>query len=203
VGFTRVDLPPDSPRGGLVATAGILAMYAHHTVTSPTNRGKFVRVNLLCQDIPPPPPGVETTLPGDESGPQTMRQKLEIHRTNATCAGCHNLMDPIGLSLEHFDSIGAWRDDDRGMPLDTTAQIDGVLFDGARELGETLRNHPGAGSCVARRLYRHGTGHLEVESEQPQIDELAAEFADTGFHFQDLVLAIVLSPGFRTASEAP
>jgi len=201
LGYTRVELPEDSPRGGLVATAGILAMYAHHTVTSPTNRGKFVRVNLLCQDISPPPPGVNTNLPESEGGPRTMREKLEMHRTNPTCAGCHSLMDPIGLSLEHFDSIGAWRDTDQGLPLDTTAEIDGVTFDGARELGEVLRAHPGAGACVARRLYRHGTGHLEVETEQPQIAELAAQFADSGFRFQDLVLALVLSPGFRTAAE--
>jgi hypothetical protein len=198
----EVELPADGPRGGLLGTAAFLALNAHATVTSPTNRGKFIRVNLLCQDIPPPPPGVVTSLDGvGGEGPQTMRMELERHRSNAVCAGCHNQMDPLGLGLENFDPIGAYRTTDQGLPLDTLSTVEGVEFENARELGEVLHDDPGVGACVARRLYRHALGHLEYETEEQAILDLSADFAENGYSFRELVLALVTSDSFLTSGD--
>ena len=197
-GFGEVELPEG--RGGLLTTSAMLALYAHESVTSPTLRGKFIRQNLLCQDVPPPPPGVVTTLDEGDGSPETMRDKLARHRENPVCAGCHDLMDPLGLSLEHFDALGVWRDTDGGLPLDVTGQLDGIPFDGARELGALLRGDARVGACVARQLYRHAQGHLETDGELRVIDELAAGFEAGGFRFRALVIDLVVADAFRMAA---
>jgi len=197
--FWRVTWPDSSPRLGLLGTAGILALYAHNTATSPTLRGKFIRMNLLCQDIPAPPPGVITKL-DDAGDAKTMRDKLTAHRENPTCAACHDLMDPLGLGLEHFDAIGAYRKTDNGYEIDATGDLDGQAFDGARELGALLAGMPELGACVARRFYRHGLGHLEERAEEPAIDQLAERFAEGGYRVKDLVAILVESDAFRFAS---
>jgi hypothetical protein len=200
--WTRVELPADGPRAGLLGTAAFLSLNAHATVTSPTFRGKFIRVNLLCQDIPPPPPGVVTSLDtGGTEGPRTMRMKLEAHRANPICAGCHEQMDPMGLGLENFDPIGAYRTTDQGLPIDSRSDVEGAAFENARELGEILREEPAVGACVARRLYRHALGHVEIETEEQAVRDLSQHFAGAGYSFRELVLALVASDGFRFAGE--
>lgn len=197
--FVQRDLGPSSARGGLLTTAGLLALYAHDTVTSPTRRGKFVRQNLLCEDIPPPPPGVVTSLDGAEG--DTLREKLENHRKNPVCAGCHNKMDPIGLGLEDFDPIGQVRTEELpGVPVDSSGDLDGVPFNGAGELSQMLRHDPRVAPCFARQLYRFATGHLELEREMPLIDHMADDFARDGYRVQDLLLDVVASDGFRYAA---
>jgi hypothetical protein len=196
-GFGEAALPEG--RGGLLTTAAMLSLYAHESVTSPTLRGKFIRQNLLCQDVPPPPPGVVTTLDEGDGSPETMRDKLARHRENPLCAGCHDLMDPLGLSLEHFDALGVWRDTDGGLPLDVSGELDGVPFDGAGELGALLRGDPRVGACVARQFYRHAQGHLETDGELPLIEDLAARFEAGGFRFRALIVDLVVSDAFRMA----
>lgn len=204
-GFMQVELPATTQRGGLLGTAGILALNANATTTSPTHRGKFVREYLLCQDIPPPPPGVVTSLdPGmGMGGPLTLRQRLARHRQDPACSGCHSLMDPIGLGLENFDPIGVFRDRDAGQPIDASADIDGAGFSGARQLGQVLSQHPQLAECAARQLYRHATGHVEEAGEQRGIRQLGEAFAERGFHFRDLLLRLIVSEGFRLAEPAP
>ena len=106
--------------------AGILTNHALASRTSPTLRGVFVRERILCQDIPPPPPNVDVNLaepaPGAEA--QTTRERLAEHRENPVCAGCHAFFDPIGLSFEHYDGIGAYRDTENGLPIDASADED-------------------------------------------------------------------------------
>ena len=128
--FTKVALPKQGMRSGLLGQGSFLALNAHADSTSPTRRGKFIREVLLCQAIPPPPPNVKTTLPEDPAGqaPRTMRQKLAQHRSVAACASCHARMDPIGLGLENFDAIGAYRSTDVGQPIDASGDLDGVTF---------------------------------------------------------------------------
>ncbi len=199
-GFAQLELPSTGKRGGLLGTAGILALNAHATATSPTHRGKFVRAYLLCQDIPPPPAGVVTTLEPPSGPPKTLRQRLEQHRQDPACRSCHQLMDPIGLGLENFNAIGAFRSLDEGQPIDASAELDGVAFDGAAELGQALAADPRLAECLARQLYRHSTGHLEEAAEQEGIRQLGAAFADRQYQLLQLVLALVLSDGFRLAS---
>lgn len=201
-GFQAVELPAGGPRGGLLGMAAILALNAHATVTSPTLRGRFIQANLRCFDIPPPPPGIPTLDEIAGQGPLTVRQKLEAHRADPTCNGCHQYMDPMGYGLEHFDALGAYRTTDNGQPVDARSELDGVPFEGARELGTLLRDDPAVTDCLARRLYRYGTGHLEAHGEERAIVALAESFAASGYRVQALVEALVLSDGFRYAAPA-
>lgn len=197
-GFVKVDLPADGPRAGLMGMGGILALNAHNTVTSPTHRGKFIQNNLLCVDIPPPPPGVVTSLEEiPDDGPITTRAKLARHAEDPACVGCHRLMDPLGLALENFDAIGAWRTTENGFPIDASAEILGMNFQGARELGALLRHQDSIGECMSRRLFRHASGRLEEPGQERTIIELSREFADDGHRFKALLIALVQSDGFR------
>lgn len=191
-----VALPADQGRGGLLGRAGFLALNAAPARTSPTHRGKFVRTRLLCQDILPPPEGVVASLEGiDSTG--TLRDTLEQHMTDPACNSCHVLMDPLGFALEDFDALGAWRIADNGLPIDASGSVDGVAIDGAAALGAAVADHERFGWCMTAQLYRHATGALEGTAQQPIIDGLAADFADSGHRFRALVLAVVTSPGFR------
>jgi hypothetical protein len=201
--FEPVDLPAGHPRGGLMGAAGVLALYSHNTVTSPTLRGKFVVTNLLCFDVPPPPAGVVAELPEGDGSPETMREKVERHRSDPTCNGCHQFMDPIGLALENFDAIGAYRTTEQGLPIDASGELAGAKFNGAAELARTLRESPDFAACVARRLYRYGTGHLELRSETPAVNELIGRLSEGGGRLQSLALALVTSAGFRLVGAEP
>jgi hypothetical protein len=196
------DLPPGHPRGGLLATAGILALYAHNTITSPTLRGKFVVGNLLCVDIPPPPAGVIAQLPEGDGSPETMREKVSRHRADPTCNGCHQYMDPLGLALENFDAVGAYRTTDQGLPIDATGELMGERFQGAAGLGKALRETPDFGACLVRRMYRHATGHLENPGEEPAVRALVERLAEGGHRLKALAVETVASPGFRRVGEA-
>ena len=195
-GFEQAQFPPDSERAGLVTHASFLASHSHAGRTSPTLRGKFIRENLLCQGIPPPPAGVDTTLP-DTSGAATMRERLARHAEDPACAACHALMDPLGLALEHFDAIGAYRATDNGAELDVHGELDGREFVGAKGLGEALAEHPNLTACFTRILLRFARGQLEDRSEQPLVEALDARFEASGYAMGGLLRALVLHPAFR------
>lgn len=198
-----VTLAANSPRGGVLTTAGFLALNAHASVSSPTLRGRFVRQSLLCQDIPPPPPGVSTELPEPDpsAGPQTLRQRLEtLHLSVPACAACHLRMDPIGFAFESFDAIGAYRTKDHGLPIDPSGQLDGRPFRNAHDLAQLLKASPDVAACVARMTYRYATGHLETPGEARTLEALTRGFVAQGHRFQDLVVALVTSDGFRLAA---
>ncbi len=198
--FVPVTLPDDGERAGLLTTAGFLAMNAHKTATSPTHRGRFVRINLLCQDVPPPPPGVDTTLdPDPEGGPQTLRERLEKHRVDPACQACHAMMDPIGFAFEHFDAIGMWRTEDNGLPVDASTEIDGEPVQGGAEMGALVAAMPNVAACVARRFYQHASGRLDGRSERPAVDRLAEQFVANDYNFKQLVIDLVVNDGFRYA----
>ncbi len=199
-GFVQATLPATGARAGFLGQASFLALNAHPESSSPTRRGKFIREVLLCEAIPPPPPNVDTTLPPDVPGSaKTTRQKLEVHRSVATCAACHTMMDPLGLGLENFDGIGAFRSTQAGLPIDASGELDGVAFKDARSLGTALRNHPKLGECAARSILRYALGHIEIASEEPVISVLAQQFGTDGYRFRALLSAVVQSGGFRYA----
>jgi hypothetical protein len=199
--FQKVTLPDDGHRAGLLTTPGFLAMNAHKTATSPTHRGRFIRLGLLCEDIAPPPPGVNTTLPApDPKKPTTLRERLEEHRKNPTCAACHARMDPIGFGLEHYDALGQYRDTDNKLPVDSSSELDGKPFDGGVELGDLVAQLPEVGNCVARRFYQHATEHLDKAGEAPAVDALVQAFVASDYNFKQLVLALVVNDGFRYTS---
>lgn len=196
--LSPVTLPSSGLRAGFLGSAGFLSLYASQLEPSPTLRGKFIRETLLCQTIPPPPPGVNTVLPDPPAGRVlTKRQKLTLHEENASCAACHKAMDPMGFPLENFDAIGQFRTTDNGIPIDASGDLDGTPFNGPVELGQQLAKSPAAAACLVRNFYRYGTGHVETPNEQPVLDALKAQFSSGGYHVRDLLVAIVKSDGFR------
>lgn len=197
----RVELPAATPRVGLLGKPAFLAANAHADTTSPTLRGKYVRERLLCQSIPAPPPNVVTVLPAPNPNAPTMRDRLKTHAESAACSSCHTLMDPIGLSLEHFDAIGRYRADDKGAKLDTTGTLDGKSYDGEMELSMLLHDSPRTAECAARQLYRYAVAHVETSGEQPAVDALIQEFVGSGYRFTALLRAVVVSDGFRFGAE--
>jgi hypothetical protein len=200
-GTARAELPADGVRLGVLGKAGLLALHAHVKETSPTRRGKFVRERVLCQSIPAPPPNVLTVLPEPDPNAPTMRDRLEAHRSNMACAGCHSLMDPIGLTFENFDALGMYREDDDGHELDLTGDLDGEAFDGPEQLASMLRDNARVTACMVRQLYRYATAHVEEEGEEIVIRDIAAGLPAMGHRMDALLAAIVASDGFRYAAQ--
>jgi hypothetical protein len=202
IAYVPVELPESGPRAGLLTLGAFLAMNAHETETSPTLRGKYVRERVLCEEVPPPPDDVDTQVePADMEG-KTLRERLEEHRTNPVCAGCHAFIDPPGFLFEHFDSIGAYRTEDNGWPIDASGDLDGMPLADARDLAEALKEEPRVGTCVVTQLLRHAHGRLETESEESIIEDLDARFEDEGYRFRALLLHVVSHDGFRHLAPA-
>jgi hypothetical protein len=142
-GWAPYELPADSGRAGILTHVSFLALHAHPARSSATLRGKALREVFLCQKVPPPPPNVDFSAVEDpDSSLKTAREKLEVHRSNASCAGCHKIMDPIGLTLENFDGAGQFRASENGAQIDASGDLDGKPFKDAVGLGEAIRNSP-------------------------------------------------------------
>ena len=201
VTFVPVELPDDGPRAGILTLGAFLTMNAHETLTSPTNRGKYLRERVLCEIIPPPPGDVNTDLGEDTEEAQTVREKLEQHQKDPTCAGCHSMLDPPGFLFEHFDSIGAYRTLDNGYPIDASGDLDGTPLSGARDLASALETDPRVGRCIVHQLYRHATGRLPGITELPALKQLEGKLIASDHLFRQLLLELVVSEAFRTVAE--
>jgi hypothetical protein len=208
--FELSKFPAGARREGFLGQGSFLASTAGPLETSPTARGIFVREQLLCQHVPPPPPNVNTTLADlTEDMPLTRRQRMSAHAINPACASCHRLMDPIGFGLESFDAIGRWREKETiligasskkfDLPLDTGGEIAGLpnsVFSDSRQLGRILAESPVCQECMVRQIFRYAYGRLETNSDQETIHQLFVKFRDSGFHFKDLLIALARSPEF-------
>jgi hypothetical protein len=202
MGFALLPLAPMQARAGIVGHGSWLTRLSHPATTSPTRRGLFVRTALLCDEIPPPPPGVATELADDDGTPKTKKEKLAQHQQDPQCASCHVAIDNIGLALEHYDAIGRYRDDDGGMPIDSAMNADDLgTFASASELGQRLADDPRAMTCIVRSLFRGSMGHLETPGESASIEALEAAFEDGAFRVQDLLIELVSSPAFRLVAD--
>jgi hypothetical protein len=194
--FQRVSLPASAHRAGLLGHAGVLAARDHSDETSPTRRGLFVLTRLLCEDLPlMPPAGLQ--IPQPPGGLITARQRLQEHATNAVCGSCHSVTDPVGLSLEHFDAMGGYRENDHGLAIDDSGTIDGMKYQGIVELGALLRDHPALGPCLIQSLYGVAVGHLPTEFGRQSFTSLVAAFDDDGARVLGLLASIAASDGFR------
>ncbi len=206
--FETVELGPDSPRSGLLSTAGFLSLMAHPTLTSPAARGRFVSERLLCMTIPPPPPGTDTVIP-PPIGPETTRERFERHTTDPTCAGCHDLMDPPGLSMEEFDGLGRYRREEimqfegqtYELPIDTTGELNGVAFDNSKQMAAVLSEDPGFATCVTRQLLRQALGREITVSEYAAVQELEQHFRDSGMDFVSLMHQVARHRVFNTFTQ--
>jgi hypothetical protein len=154
-----------------------------------------MRELLLCEPIPAPPGNVNFAVAQDTHNPifKTMRDRLTAHRTDATCAGCHKLMDPIGLALENFDSDASFRTAENGQTLDTSGELDGVSFADAAGLGRAIHDNPATGACLVRRLFSYATGRAPARRDMPWIRSLERSFAADGYRVPDLMRRIATS----------
>jgi hypothetical protein len=208
--FRRVTLPPDSPRRGLLGQGSMLTVTSVANRTSPVMRGKWVLENLLGTPPPQPPAGVEVNLDEDPKAakPTTLRQRLEMHRANPVCSSCHKIMDPMGFALENFDLVGAWREKDAGMAIDSTGQLaDGTPLKGAADLRQAVLSRSDAFMTVAtEKLLIYALGRPLHATDMSTVREIVRASARNGQKFSSLVLGVVESAPFRLrikASEAP
>jgi len=140
--FRRVDLEPEYQRGGLLRQGSVLTVTSYATRTSPVIRGNWILENIIGTPPPPPPPNIPS-LEGVISESLPMRERLALHREDPACASCHNVMDPIGFSLENFDAVGRWRDSELGHMIDSSGGLpDGAEFHGAQGLETALLQRP-------------------------------------------------------------
>lgn len=195
--FERIELS-DSPRRGMLMQAGLLSVLAHPTSTSPVRRGKWVLEKLLCQ-APPPPPGDVEIPEIPPGGGKTMKEKLARHREDPSCAGCHQLMDPIGLAFEHFDAIGRHRLDDQGMEIETEGTLStGEGFAGAADLAELIAGDERFPACAVEQMLTYALGRGPRAGDQPYRADIEENLAQAGYGVRALVEAVAMSPIFRT-----
>jgi hypothetical protein len=199
-GFAQVKLGPETGRAGILGQAAVVAGHSQAAENSPTRRGVFISGTFLCVNPPPPPDGVVTILPTNET--MTTRQKLDQHRTADTCKGCHALFDPLGFGLEHLDPIGQYRATEHGLTIDATGTLDGMAFDGAAQLGAALRQSPRVLTCMMNNFYRSANGRLDAGPDSAQIDTLTQTLAAKNYVWRDLVSEFVVSDAFRSAPAA-
>ncbi len=207
--FARVPTPPEQGRAGLLTRGAFLTRFAHNNRSSPTLRGKFIRENLLCAAVSAPPNDVETTLPeevGDDHLPQTTRDRLAAHVNEPRCAACHEIMDPLGFSLEHYDQFGRYRSHENGLPIDSSSSVDGDDADDAVGFMDVLKNRSDMASCLVRGLFRHGTGAIEGEGQEALLYDVDTALFSSGLKLQEAMVAIAVSDVFgmvsMTAAEA-
>ena len=199
--FRRVTLD-EGRRGGLLGHGSLLTVTSAGNRTSPVKRGKWILENLLGAPVPQPPPGVETNLaestaPG--ATPTSVRQRLEQHRANPSCASCHAVMDPVGFSLEHFDLIGKWRDADGGVPVNATGKLaDGTALDGPASLRKALLDRGDAVAATAtEKLLTYALGRRVEYFDMPAVRAVVHDAARTDYRFSSLVTGIVRSTPFQ------
>lgn len=199
--FRRVALAKDDPRRGILGKGSILLVTSASNRTSPVQRGAWVLENLLGMKPPSPPPGVETNLDGqgDASKAKTIRERMEIHRTNPACASCHTIMDPVGFSLENFDLVGKWREADGKTRIDATAEmVDGTKLDGPASLRRALLNRSNMFVSVAtEKLMTYATGRAVTPYDMPAVRKIIRDSASTNYRLSSLVLGVVKSEPFQ------
>lgn len=203
-GFEAMEFDADSPRTGIQSHVSVLALHAHPGRSSATLRGIFVREALLCQEVPAAPANVDFTVVQDVANPdlETARERLEAHRTEAACANCHRLVDPVGLALEPYDGSGMFRATENGAAIDASGDLDGEAFVGPVGLGETLAASEAVSACAVLGLFRYALGREPELGEKAFLRGLEARFEEADYRFPDLMREIALSVPFRRTSGA-
>jgi hypothetical protein len=202
--FRQVKLT-DRNRGGLLSHASVLTVTSYPNRTSPVVRGKWLLATILGAPPPPPPPNVpdikEAELPGRVL---SMREKLDLHRTNPVCASCHVRMDPLGFSLENFDALGKWRTVADGAPIDASAALpDGSKFEGPQGLRNLLANRQGEFMrTFSEKMLAYAVGRTIEPYDMPAIRKIAKQAAANNYKWSAVITAIVNSAPFTMASDA-
>lgn len=205
-GFAQVDVSSEA-RAGVLTLGGVLATHSRPNASSPIHRGKLVRERILCQELPPPPPGLNVQPPPFDPSKST-RERYEAHATVEPCVSCHKLIDPIGFGFEHFDGIGRYRAEENNQSIDVTGEIvstpstDGA-FEGTAELSKKLAESPDARACFARQWLRFAYGVAEDAQLSCLVDKVASDYSGGDLKIEDLIVALTKTPHFvqRAADE--
>jgi len=197
----RVSVDP-AQRAGIVTHPAVMALYAKGNQSDPIHRAVLVRERFLCQHLEAPPEGLAVVAPDPEPGLST-RDRFAEHSSNPVCAGCHRLLDPVGFGFEHYDAVGAWRDDEDGVPVDAsgamheTQGMDGD-FDDAVDLAHRMADAPEVQRCFSRQVFRFALQRVERdEVDDCSMKQIDDAFADSDYSLRELLLAIVTSDAFR------
>ncbi len=190
----------DDGRSGILTEVSMLSMFSHPGRSSPTERGVALMDIFLCEPTPTPPNNVDFSIVNNTNGPlKTVRERLLAHATNSVCASCHTHSDPIGLSLEDFDTIGGYRTKENGQTIDVSATIQGKNFAGAQGLGRFMHDNPKYPACIARKLYSYSKG-VDSGDVEPSVFKAAYKvFSDSGFRMRGLLKSMAESTEFFSA----
>ncbi len=198
--FQKVSLQ-GTPRGGILTQGSILTLTSNPTRTSPVKRGKFLLENILGTPPPPAPGGVP---PLDEQKARksnlTLRQQFSEHRNNASCAGCHAFLDPMGFAFENYDAIGRWRDQEKNHPIDTSGSlVRGQTFQNLVELRTILVRDMGDQFVknLIENLLTYALGRGLEYTDKPTVQEIQRRAKSAGNRFQDIILAVCESVPFQ------
>ena len=199
----RVEFPDETRRGGLLGHGSILLVTSFANRTSPVLRGKWLLENFLNYSPPPPPPDVPD-LPPATKGAQarTVRERVEQHRSNPVCAACHNVMDPLGFALEHYDAIGRYRASDDGRPIDASGVTpDGVKFEGLAGLRDLMDDRrEDFVATAAEKLLVYALGRGVEYYDQPAIRQIVRDAAPGDYQWSSVIVGITRSVPFQMRS---
>lgn len=204
--WSKYEFAADDPRAGLLTQLSFTALYSPPGRSSPTLRGKAIREVFLCQTVPVPPVNVDFTLfeSTRDKPSTTARDRLTNHRENPVCAGCHALIDPMGLALENFDGLGVYRTTENGAPIDPSGELDRVKFADVRGLAQTMRDNPRTASCFVSRVFAYGVGRKPAPDDNTVLAFLGEKFAAEGYKLKPLLRRIATSDAlYRIAPAAP
>jgi mono/diheme cytochrome c family protein len=196
--FRKVQLDPALHRGGLLGQGSILTVTSYNDRTSVVLRGKWILENLLAAPPPPPPPNVPA-LDAAKNGKQlTVREQMELHRSNPVCASCHTKMDPLGFSLENYNAVGAWRAGYAGQKVDASAVLpDGTQFDGPQGLqGILLARKDQFVQAFTGQLLTYGLGRGLEAYDMPAVRKISYAAAGNGYRMNTIIMGIVQSVPF-------
>jgi len=201
----RVDLT-GTARLGLLTQGALMAVKGNSYRTSPVRRGKFILNRLLCSSVPAPPPNVVTQLPPPDPT-KTVRQQMAAHRTDPSCAACHNVMDGLGFAFEHFDGAGNYQPNDHGNPIDASgsvaiAGLPTLAFQGASDLARTLASSPAAHECFVRQWLRYAIDRFEQDADAPAVAHLASSYESSQLDTRNLIVEITRTLPFTHRAPA-
>ncbi len=206
-GWQPYALPANDDRAGLLGLGAFLALNSHEGRSSPTLRGRAIREVLMCQPVPDPPANVDFSGFNGASTAErrTARQRLTQHVSNPVCAACHKVTDPLGLPLENFDGIGAYRSAENGAAIDAHGSFENKDFTGAAGLGQLLSQSPAPSRCLTQRVAEYAVGRTRTRLPKGWVDALFKDFQAGGYRFRVLMQRVALSPEFYAppTSELP
>ena len=201
--FRLVKLPEGSPRGGILTQGTVLAITSNPDRTSPVKRGLYILDNILGSPTAPPPPNIPSLEEaGKKAGghPLSSREAMVLHRSDPTCASCHARMDPLGLSLEHFNALGLWRDNERGETIDSSGKlISGEPFAEIRELKKILatRHRLEFYRCVTEKLLTYALGRGLEPFDTEAVDRIVEKIESDGGRAATLLTGVIESVPFQ------